>query len=149
MIRPFREQDMMAVLDIWLAASIQAHDFIEPAFWQAQVEAMREQYLPASETWVWCHDNNVVGGFLSLNGDTLAALFVAPEAQGQGIGQSLLAMAREQRPTLELTVYSANANAVSFYRRQGFTVTGEAPDAHTGAPELTMVWHREPQVTSG
>jgi GNAT superfamily N-acetyltransferase len=58
----------------------------------------------------------------------LAMLFVAPERQGAGIGTALLEHAvqllatRDPRP-LELTV-NASPNAVSFYERRGFAITG-------------------------
>ncbi len=79
-IRAFQADDMEAVLAIWLAASIQAHDFIEPDFWHAQRDAMRERYLPASETYVAETSGQVVG-FYSLYENTLAAIFVQPEGK--------------------------------------------------------------------
>lgn len=79
-------------------------------------------------------------GFVSLYGETLAALFVDPAAQGRGIGTRLPEHAKALRPALNLTVYSANRRSVAFYRRRGFTAVDERPDRHTGFPELVMEW---------
>ncbi|MGP0172977.1 N-acetyltransferase [Pseudomonas sp. NCHU5208] len=139
MIRTFQPSDSDAVLDLWLAASIQAHDFVPPAFWQEQLPAMREHYLPNAETLVLDVEGQILG-FLSLHEQRLAALFISPAAQGRGLGRALLDAAKQCRATLELDVYRANARAVNFYQAGGFRVIDEGPDPHTGQAQLTMRW---------
>ena len=136
-IRALQADDMEAVLAIWRAVSIQAHDFIAPDFWQAQRDAMRERYLPASETYVAETSGQVVG-FYSLYENTLAAIFVQPEGQGRGLGSALLEDAKRRRAWLELTVYAQNTPSIRFYEARGFVRRGEQQDEHTGAPELLM-----------
>ena len=141
-IRAFQADDMEAVLAIWLAVSIQAHDFIAPDFiapdfWQAQRDAMRERYLPASETYVAETSGQVVG-FYSLYENTLAAIFVQPEGQGRGLGSALLEDAKRRRAWLELTVYAQNTPSIRFYEARGFVHMGEQQDEYAGAPELLM-----------
>ncbi|MGE7959154.1 N-acetyltransferase [Pseudomonas sp. NPDC089530] len=137
MIRSFEPQDMDAVLDIWLRASLQAHDFIDAGFWQSQVDTMRDLYLPASQTYVIEQASRVLG-FYSLHDDQLAALFVAPECQGQGLGKQLLAHARTLRSVLNLGVYKNNTASCGFYLAQGFVVTHEQRDEQTGQMEYLM-----------
>jgi len=137
MIRPRTDRDIEAILDIWLKASIKAHDFVPDEFWEAQVEDMRTLYIPASETFVFEQNADVVG-FYSLHGDTLAAIFVLPELQGQGIGKQLLDHAKTQKPTLSLSVYTENEASCGFYLSQGFKTVSEQIDEHTGCPEYTM-----------
>lgn len=65
----------------------------------------------------------------------LGRLYVHPTAQRQGIGQRLLKVALERHPAATcvwLTVAAANAPAIAFYHREGFTVVGETtePDGH-------------------
>ena len=57
MIRQCTKDDIEAVVLIWLKVSVIAHDFISPAFWESQVEAMKTIYIPNSETWVHETDN--------------------------------------------------------------------------------------------
>lgn len=128
---------MDAVLDIWLTASIKAHDFIDSSFWESQVENMRKVYIPASETHVYMQNARAIG-FYALSGNTLAALFVAPECQGRGVGKALLAHAKTQREALTLSVYKENGASCQFYLAHGFEIIREQTDAHTGHPEYIM-----------
>ncbi|MEO9333873.1 N-acetyltransferase [Ectopseudomonas guguanensis] len=141
MIRPYHPTDSDAVLDLWLKASILAHDFVPESFWREQLPAMRELYLPQAETLV-LEEKGQVLGFASLHEQRLAALFVSPDAQGRGLGRRLLDDAKRRRDSLELGVYRANARAVAFYRAGGFVTLNETRDPHTGQPELTMRWSR-------
>ncbi|EOV6250515.1 N-acetyltransferase [Vibrio parahaemolyticus] len=137
MIRKYNENDIDLVLEIWLNASVKAHDFISAEFWESQVENMRNIYIPASETYVYEAESKVVG-FYALYENSLAAIFVAPELQGQGIGKLLLSHATTQRAELSLSVYKENRASYQFYLSQGFKVVSEQFDEHTGHPEYTM-----------
>lgn len=138
MIRKFKESDMNIVLDIWLSASINAHNFVEQSFWKSQVDNMRNIYIPASETYIFEEDTKVLG-FYSLNKNILAAIFVSPEHQGNGIGKKLITHAKGQRDGLTLNVYKENVPTYKFYLSQGFIVLSEQADKHTGHQEYTMV----------
>ncbi|NMX62929.1 N-acetyltransferase [Pseudomonas sp. WS 5079] len=137
MIRPLDPKDLDCVLQIWLDASLIAHDFIDAAFWQSQVENMRNLYLPASQTFVIERQSTVVG-FYSLLEQQMAALFVAPDCQGQGLGKQLVAHARKQQPVLTLAVYKNNSASYQFYLSQGFVVTHEEIDEHSGQAQYWM-----------
>jgi len=137
MIRKYNENDIDIVLAIWLAASIKAHDFAEASFWESQVDNMRNVYIPASETYVFERDSEIVG-FYALYEDNLAAIFVCPDFQGQGIGKQLMSHARGQRAELTLSVYKENEASYQFYVSQGFSVVSEQIDEHTRHQEYTM-----------
>lgn len=139
MIRKYTENDLAPILEIWLEASIKAHYFVPAEFWQSQIENMRNIYLPASETYVFESASHVVG-FYALYENNLAAIFVAPEWQGKGIGKQLLNHAKNQRTALTLSVYAENEPSYQFYLSQGFNVISEQADEHTGQPEYTMRW---------
>lgn len=141
-IRPLQEADLDTVVDLWLKSSIKAHSFIEASFWEGQVNAMREVYIPSADTWVADYEGMLVG-FVSLNEEMLAALFVHPFFQGNGIGKQLLQFAMEQSDSLVLSVYKENKRAMDFYRKQGFEAVQEQVDKHTGMPEVIMVWDNE------
>lgn len=40
-------------MEIWLSASLLAHDFIPASYWQEQFEVVRDRYLPISATYVF------------------------------------------------------------------------------------------------
>ncbi|HCG8138196.1 TPA: N-acetyltransferase [Vibrio parahaemolyticus] len=137
MIRQYNPHDLDSVLDIWLEASVKAHDFILAEFWESQVENMRNIYIPASEVYIFEVDSKVVG-FYALYENNLAAIFVSPAFQGKGIGKQLLSHAKAQRAVLGLSVYKENQASYQFYLSQGFTVVSEQLDEHTGHPEFTL-----------
>lgn len=139
MIQKFIQSDMQPVLDIWLEASIDAHNFIDREFWESNVSAMREIYLPSSEIYV-SEDDGSVNGFIALNGDSVAALFVSPSSQGKGIGTQLLNKAKEMRGTLELCVYKENVKSFEFYIKHLFAAEGEHMDSKTGCIQILMRW---------
>lgn len=137
MIREFNPSDMDQIISIWLEASIKAHDFIDSNFWKSKVKDMREVYLPSTENYVYEIEETIIG-FVSLSNDTLAAIFVAPSAQGQGIGKQLMKKAKNVRKHLNLTVYKENYKSIEFYEQCGFETEQEQIDEHTGHPELVM-----------
>ena len=125
------------ILAIWLEASIKAHDFLDAEFWTSQVANMRDIYLPASETYVYECDTKVIG-FYSLYENSLPAIFVSPESQGQGTGKALLSHAKNQRTSLTLSVFQANKASYQFYLSQDFSVVGQQNNQHTEHPEFIM-----------
>lgn len=148
MIRKYRQADIDQVLSIWLTASIEAHNFIEPDFWESKVSEMRDVYIPASETFVLEYEGKI-NGFYSLYGNTLAAIFVAPESQGKGMGTALLNDAKNSRESLRLSVYKENVPSLKFYEKHGFILLDEQVDEHTGHPELIMEYHCKNVPQSG
>jgi len=138
-IRAASAGDYDELVDIWLRASLLAHDFVPASFWREQTGEMKNRYLPASESYllqVW----GKTRAFVSLADDRVAALFVDPSAQGAGYGRQLIGFVQRLRKTLTLCVYARNARAVSFYQAAGFSITAERPDAETGWSELVMEW---------
>ncbi|MCY9863845.1 N-acetyltransferase [Vibrio coralliirubri] len=137
MIREYRPADIETVIDIWLTASIKAHDFVAPEFWESQVGNMRDIYIPASTTYVYQIDGEV-RGFYSLYEGILAAIFVSPQHQGCGVGKQLIQHAKLECPNLSLNVYKENQATIEFYLSQGFSIVSEQTDEHTEHQEYTM-----------
>ncbi|MDV0443061.1 N-acetyltransferase [Methanorbis rubei] len=122
MIRQFRSSDTDVVMKIWLDASIVAHDFISPSYWQEQFSVVRDQYLPISETYVFVEDD-LIRGFVSiLDRNIIGALFVAPNFQRQSIGSALIRYVQEIAKDLTLCVYVENSAAKIFYEKFGFVI---------------------------
>lgn len=85
-------------------------------------------------------------GFIARDGDDIHALYIDPEARGQGIGSALLASAMQHEDHLTLWTFQANTRAQAFYERHGF-----APVEHTdgsgndeGLPDIRYHWQRTP-----
>ncbi len=119
-IRPFDAvTDLKKLSNIWFEASIKAHPFIGEARLTEQRRLIEEEYLPKAETSVACLEEEAVG-FISLLGNFIGGIFIAPDWQGFGIGCQLIADALARKGELSLEVYTENDQAVGFYNRLGF-----------------------------
>jgi putative acetyltransferase len=146
MIRPFLPSDTEAVIRLWVDSARTSHGFLPSEFWDRVEHDIRTLYLPMSDEIV-LHIDDATGeidAFLAFAGDFLGALFVAPAAQGRGLGARMFRIARRMHPGLSLTVYKDNVRAVEFYRRQGLAVCAERLDESTGCAELIMAVQTEP-----
>lgn len=142
MIRPLRPQDMDQVMALWLQGNLSAHPFVPPAFWRDNAPAVREALLQAQ---VSVYDaGGAILGFVGMQGDYLAGIFVDRAAQSRGIGRALLDHVKGVQPAFFLHVYQDNGRAVAFYRREGLAVTQEGVDQDTGKADFTMVWRARP-----
>ncbi|BBU03840.1 hypothetical protein WP9W18E04_11790 [Aeromonas veronii] len=100
---------------------------------------MRDIYLPASKSWVY-EENGQLLGFISWYQGSVAALFISPGYQSHGLGRRLLEHLKAHYDRLELTVYAENERARSFYCRNGFKEGEQQLCEHSGRPELVMLW---------
>jgi ribosomal-protein-alanine N-acetyltransferase len=124
-LRPMREKDLDAVLDIELRAY--------PFPWTRGIfqDCLRANY-PA---WVLHREGTIVGyGMLSLAADEAHVLNVcaAPEEQGHGHGRRLLRTLLQQARTrgaqrVFLEVRPSNTGAIALYHAEGFNEIGRRP----------------------
>lgn len=138
MIRAYKTEDCERVMEVWLETSLQSHSFIDEEFWLQRFKEVENDYLPASETFVW-EEKGLIKGFISiLEQCYIGALFVDPAFQEQGIGSLLMQMAIDKYGALKLGVYKNNFRAVRFYRKMGFDVASQQFDAQTSEIEYIM-----------
>ncbi len=138
MIRLAEQQDLDRIMEIWLEGNLQAHDFVDPAYWTGCFQEVREAIAQA-DVWVW-DENGRVEVFAGMVEHYLEGLFVSGAQRGKGIGGLLLKHIKEQSSPLTLHVYSRNAGAVQFYKRHGFGTVSEYIDSETGQPEREMIF---------
>ncbi|WP_189858747.1 GNAT family N-acetyltransferase [Streptomyces noursei] len=142
-IRRYREADQDAVCDLWSRASRQAHPFIEGEGEGERARVLREVYLVQAENWVAERDGSVIGLLGLLGGGEdggveIGGLFVAPEAQGVGVGRELVEHAAARYGALTLEVFEENVRGRRFYTGLGFTERGRRIDDRTGHPLITV-----------
>lgn len=143
LIRPFKNEDMETIVEIWLTGSLQAHDFIDSLYWHSAKTQMKSQYIPMSNTYVITEEPKSIIGFVSMVGDYLAALFIDCAEQNKGYGKRLLDFVKEKHERMELKVYQRNTNAVEFYMANGFDITEESLDEATSEKEWKMTWTKK------
>lgn len=136
-IRPYTEEDLSELLDVWYRASLTAHSFLSEEFFETERRQIAELWLPTAETMVYETDGCVVG-FLALMGNEVGGIFVDPDYQGRGIGRALMDAARDSRPFLELDVFELNSIARRFYDMYGFEFVDRHVNEAARQPELRL-----------
>lgn len=140
MIRAMQASDLEEVMQIWLTANMEAHDFIDSSYWKSHFEEVRA-LLPQAEIMVSENtDTGVLEGFIGIMESYIAGFFVRQEYRSRGIGRQFLDFAKAAKPELKLKVYKKNEAAVNFYLREDFLVLQQGQDEDTGEEEFTMEW---------
>ena len=143
MIRSLEPADLSAVSAIWLDANREAHAFIPAAYWLGHLEEVRAA-LAQAEVWVFADEARPeLLGFVGLQGDYIAGIFVRREARSRGVGRQLLDHVKAGHLRLSLRVYEKNQRAAAFYRREGFRLLETGVDPETGEAELLLEWRRD------
>ena len=138
MIRKLTGADIDETAIIWLETNKKAHDFISTEYWQSNFDMVKEMLLQA-ELYVYESEGSIQG-FIGLNDEYIAGLFVSEQAQSHGIGKCLLNFMKDQKRKLSLSVYQKNIRAIHFYQREGFVIQCEKIDEHTDEKEYVMTW---------
>lgn len=139
-LRPARPDDATAcaaILRRWIA---ETPWFVTPHPPQADTPFVARKIDAGAVT--VAERDGTVAGFLALEGDYVACLYVDGAHRGHGLGHRLLAHARRQRDRLSLWTFQANAAARRFYEREGF-VERQRTDGHDndeGLPDVEYVW---------
>ncbi len=142
MIRPFRENDLFAVMQIWLETNIKAHSFIPKDYWTDNY-AMVKNILPQAEIYVYEDDDtNQIDGFIGLTDNYIEGIFVRESIQSRGIGKQLLNYAKQIKSFMRLSVYQKNTRAITFYQREQFVICSENIDDSTNEKEFIMIWSK-------
>ena len=139
MIRKLQNVDINKVADIWLKTNLETHDFISGQYWTSNYESVKKM-LPQAEVYVY-EDNKIIQGFVGVRDEYIEGIFVSDKMQSHGIGKALLDYIKNKKVRLQLNVYQKNIRAMSFYKREGFTIQSEGLDDFTGEKEYVMEWN--------
>jgi putative acetyltransferase len=95
-----------------------------------------ERKLRELEIWI-AEPEGMTAGWGAIHGDILEGLYTAPDYAGQGVGAALLQMLEELMRVrgVEAVRAEASPNAVGFYLRRGYRITG--PQTPVGAWPIT------------
>ena len=140
MIRKFEKNDINTIMKIWENENIRAHNFIAKEYWRNNYKYVKD-ILPNADIYVYILHEHIVG-FVGLNNNYIEGIFVDVNNQRDGIGTALLDKIKEYREGLTLSVYKKNVNAIKFYEKNNFIITGENIDENTNEIEYTMTWKK-------
>lgn len=140
-IRRSRHEEGEKLIAIWRRSVDATHDFLSNAY-RAELEELVSDFLPEAPLWVPVTDQDEPVGFMLLTGEHMDALFIDPDVRGQGIGKMLVEHALTLAPGLTTNVNEQNTQAVGFYKKMGFKVTGrsEVDDLGKPYPLLNLIY---------
>ena len=142
MIRPATDADIPAIADLHISSwrdtyrGMLPDSYVDGAM-ADDLRAKWERRRFGEDLWGWLAEADGVAGFAVCAGSDdpvlLDNLHVDPNRRGGGWGAKLLHAARRGmadlgRPHLYLTVLESNSRALSFYQREGGTISGTVDD---------------------
>ena len=137
-IRKANKEDINRVMNIWLQANLEAHNFVDPSYWKDNFAVVKQE-IQSADIFVVEVKNEIVG-FAGLKEDYLAGIFFDQKVRHQGLGTELLNYLKQRYPQLILDVYQKNLAAINFYRKNGFKIIQEKEYQNQNLNEYQMMW---------
>ena len=146
-IRRSRPDEGDKLTAIWCRSVDATHDFLTKAY-RKELEEMVRAFLPEAPLWVAVNTEDQPIAFMLLTGDHMDALFVDPDVRGCGVGMLLIEHALSLTPKLTTNVNEQNEQAVGFYQKMGFRVTGrsETDDLGQPYPLLNLMYEQQAEA---
>jgi GNAT superfamily N-acetyltransferase len=142
-IRLARRSDAEAIADVFIESRRQAMPLLPVLHSREDTISYFADHVLPHETVIVAEVNQVLVGFVTLERDHVDHLYIAPTYQGHGIGDKLLATAKELHPDgLMLWTFQCNARARRFYETRGF-VAAEFNDGSRNEerkPDVLYKW---------
>jgi putative acetyltransferase len=133
-IEQAKTRDYPTLIALWEASVRATHHFLPEAEIDALKPLILEHYFTAVD--LVCGRDEAAGivGFCGVHDGNIEMLFIAPEARGCGVGRQLVAHAISRQGATRVDVNEQNGQALGFYQRMGFVVTGRSPLDGQGKP---------------
>lgn len=128
-----RPDEGIRAVEIWGDAVDATHDFLT-AEDRAAIGREVADFLPGAPLWLAVDGEDRAIGFLLMNDSHMEALFIDPRHRGGGIGRALVDHAVALHGAITTDVNAQNGQAVGFYARLGFVVTGRSDRDGQGRP---------------
>ena len=132
-IRRSRHDEGEELIAIWCRSVDATHNFLSKEY-RGELEGLVRSFLPEAPLWVAVTEKDEPIAFMLLTGEHMDALFVDPDVRGSGVGKLLINHALTLSSKLTTNVNEQNEQAVGFYKKMGFKVTGRSDTDDLGKP---------------
>lgn len=126
--------DFPELLAVWEASVRATHAFLSEEDLFFYREQLREHDFFSLRLLLLCDGTGRIVAFAGVDGDSLEMLFVRPDCRGGGAGERLVRFVTERYGVMRVDVNEQNGEAVGFYGRMGFRITGCDPLDGWGKP---------------
>lgn len=148
-LRPATAADAEAIALVWHDGWRDGHlgHVPESLLAYRDIDAFRDRVPPRLGDTTVAEVDDAVVGFVTVVGDELEQVYVAPVARGTGLAGALMAhgegVVARDHPTAWLAVATGNARARRFYERVGWRDAGDlAYEAETAGGSVTVSCRR-------
>lgn len=126
--------DYQALIALWEASVRATHHFLQEADISALRPLILAHYFAAVDLVCARDEAEAILGFCGVHDGNIEMLFIAPKARGGGVGRLLVTHAIARQGATRVDVNEQNGQALGFYQRLGFVVTGRSPLDGQGKP---------------
>lgn len=145
-LRPATPEDATAIAALFLASRRDALPYLPEVHTDAETYDWIERVVLTKDD-VWVAERlGLIVGFMAVVGNHLDHLYILPEYHRRGIGNRLLAKAKELSPDrLDLYAFQRNDPARAFYEARGFVAVefGDGAGNEEGVPDVRYEWISE------
>jgi GNAT superfamily N-acetyltransferase len=143
LIRRATTEDAADVATVYIASQRGAAAHVPIVHTDAKIRAWVVGHMvPERETWVADHRGRIIA-LMVLDGDMVDQMYVSPAEQRRGVGDAMLAHAKQLRPArLRLYTFQSNAPARRFYEARGFVAIefNDGSRNQERAPDVLYQW---------
>ena len=147
LIRERLPSDLAAILEIYALSKLDefANEPIQPLLVPLDRDEARLELFNRSTVYVFEEDG--IRGYGAHAGHEITALFVRPDARGQGVGPALLEhLIARISGDCSLSVAMSNTRAIDLYRRFGFETSESFVGLYNGVAIRGLVMNRSEDV---
>ncbi len=134
-IRAFNDKDYSRILEIYANSKLDELRFEPVEFELLPLEEDEKRLSALKDSDLYVYENGEVLGYGAIFEQEIRALFVCPNARGQGIGKSILEFLLSKiNGRTNLFVAKTNWPAKELYKRYGFEISNEFLTDYNGTP---------------
>lgn len=137
MIRAMKSADLPRIKEIYIKSNSAVNLNVPEDHFQKDSAFFTNETLYKCENWIF-EQNGQVLGIISVSHDYIEGLFIHSDFWNKGIGSELLNYVLKIKKELRLQVYENNSNAIKFYKKHGFVITGGGICQMTELPYFEM-----------
>ena len=126
--------DFPELTEVWEASVRATHDFLKEEDIRFYKPLVLNEFLKAVQLYCIKSDTGKIAGFMGLVDKSIEMLFIDPLFRGNGIGKTLVQFAVNACKADKVDVNEQNTQALGFYQKMDFAVTGRSEQDTMGKP---------------